>query len=319
MQLNLESTNYNHISKVVDKTNERIELIRSGKLKPLVTSSRKEKEKIGGLYPTDQMVLAARTGMGKTAKVIHMMRDFVDPRINPHYNGKLIILYDTWEMADFRSVLRMYSREAQMTVKQLLDFQNTITEEQFTRLKLIGDSFKGYPIYMSQISQSVNAWKKQKIEITNKYPKHTIVNIVDHTRLVSRDNEGSEEQLISKFMMAGMKIKNDYEHINIFLSQMNRNIESGARGRDDIGKNTPVSSDIFGSDSVFQCADIVMALHRPGFYGLTSWEDIPTGINPNNPDQYDHLMIECILKQRDGWTGNLMMRHNLGFNQIEDY
>ena len=64
---------------------------------------------------------------------------------------------------------------------------------------------------------------------------------------------------------------------------------------------------------------VVMALHRPGMYGLTEFDGTPTGIVKHNPDKYDDLLIECILKQRDGWTGNLLMRHNLGINKIVDY
>lgn len=119
-------------------------------------------------------------------------------------------------------------------------------------------------------------------------------------------------------MLKGMKLKIEEEQINIFLSQMNRAIETAGK-REDIGRNTPVSSDIFGADSVYQCADVVVALHRPGFYGLEQWQDFPTGIRKDMPEQADHLLIECILKQRDGWTGNLIRRHNLALNEIMDY
>ena len=100
---------------------------------------------------------------------------------------------------------------------------------------------------------------------------------------------------------------------------MNRNIETNAADRNGIGRSTPVASDIFGGDSVFQNADVVMALHRPGIYGIEDFNGIPTGIDLANPDKDDDLMVECILKQRDGWTGNIAMRHNLAFNKIVDY
>ncbi len=106
--------------------------------------------------------------------------------------------------------------------------------------------------------------------------------------------------------------------INIWLSQMNRNIETNV-SRDKMGSYTPVSSDIFGSDGVFQSADIVIALHRPGIYKIDNFEGIPTGYDENDPDKNDDLLIECVLKQREGWTGNIMMKHNLAHNKIVDY
>jgi replicative DNA helicase len=313
-----EIEGYKHINQSVEDTNKKIQQIRDGLLFPIRTSSNKEQDKIGGYFPTDQIVIAARTGTGKTSKVLSDIRDFVNPELNPGYKGKLIVLYDTWEMPDWRNILRFYSRDAEMQVKQLIDYKNKLTNENFERIKAIGESLKGFPIYFSNFSQSVDKWYETKKKAQAKFPNHTIINVVDHTRLVTKVNERSEEELISSLMIKGMKLKNEESQINIFLSQMNRNIENSAN-RGELGKNTPIASDIFGADSVFQCADVVMALHRPGMYGLTQFDGLPTGIVANNPDKYDDLLIECILKQRDGWTGNLTMRHNLGINKIVDY
>ena len=310
---------YVHISNAADITNQKLSKIRSGELKPLVTSSKKETDKIGGFFPTDQVVLAARTGMGKTAHVLHWMGDFTNRELNPFYADNLIILYDSWEMPEWRNMLRLYSRELELDVKTILDYQQQMQQEMFDRVIALKSKFVNKPIYFRNISQSVKEWYATKKRIRDKHKKATIVNIVDHTRLVTKSTEKSEEELISQFMLHGMRIKLEDDMINIFLTQMNRNIESGAGGRENIGKNLPVSSDIFGADSVFQCADVVIADHRPGFYGLTEFNGMPTGINPNNPEMHDHLLIECILKQRDGWTGNLIRRHNLAINQIEDY
>jgi replicative DNA helicase len=133
-----------------------------------------------------------------------------------------------------------------------------------------------------------------------------------------KSNEKSEEELISQLMLAGMRIKNDFEMINIFISQLNRNIETNV-SRDKMGEYTPVASDIFGSDAVFQCADIVMALHRPGIYKVEFFENRPTGYDPNDPFKPDNMLVQCYLKNRDGWTGNLLMKHNLAHNRIYDW
>lgn len=91
---------YIHISQSIDTTNRRLNQIRDGSLKTLRTSSKKENDKIGGLLTSDQMIVAARTGMGKTAYILNRMRDFVDKTINPDYADNLIILFDSWEMPD---------------------------------------------------------------------------------------------------------------------------------------------------------------------------------------------------------------------------
>ncbi len=119
-------------------------------------------------------------------------------------------------------------------------------------------------------------------------------------------------------MIAGIRLKNRFGMINIFLSQMNRAIETGV-SRNQLGTSTPVLSDLFGSDSIGQCSDIVMALHRPGMYGLEKFEGISTGIDKSNPSKADDLLLQCVIKNRDGWTGNIAMKHNLAHNKIWDF
>ncbi len=313
---------YNHISQEINTTRQKLEDIRSGRLKPIITSSKKETDKIGGLFPSDQLTIAARTGIGKTADVLHRIKDFVDIELNPWYydfdkqESKLLILYDSWEMAAWRGVLRLYSRAARITVKDILDYETKMQQEAFERLMLLGNTFKNYPIYFRTVSDNVNDWYNSKYKIQEANKDKIIINIADHTRLVTKANERSEEELITNFMKAGMKIKLEMNQINIFLSQMNRAIETSGK-REEIGMATPVSSDIFGADSVYQCSDIVIAHHRPGFYGLTTWNGLSTG-KTDDPDSQDTLWIECILKQRDGWTGNIVRRHNLAHNEIFD-
>lgn len=309
---------YEHISRTVDTTNTRIRKIMNGELYPIVTSSEKQNDKIGGFYPSDQIVIAGRTGTGKTSYVIQLMLDFLSEEINPRWKDKLIILYDSWEMPGWRNVLRMYSHYNKQTVKELIDYKNRLAQEQYERVAAIGNILKDKPLYFSKVYDNVSQWEERKKKIqalnTGKY----IINIVDHTRLITRSNETSEMELISNLMNTGMKLKNNFNMINVFLSQMNRNIETGVTDRDKIGDRIPISSDIFGSDAVFQTADVVLALHRPGLYKAKMFQNkYPTGLT-DDPNSTDNLMVECVLKQRDGWTGNILRKHDLANNTIED-
>jgi replicative DNA helicase len=309
---------YTHIGTVVEDTKRKMDDMRSGRLKPLFTSSKKEREVTRGYLPSDQIVIAARTGAGKSAKALCDLIDFVNPIINPYYADKIIVLYDSWEMPGFKNVLRMISRVGEIEARALLDYEQKLNEERYNAFKAIADSFKGLPIYISTRPLSVAVWEEQKKQIQGKLTNKFIVNVFDHTRLIIKNNEKSEEELISQLMLAGMRLKNEFDMFNIFLSQLNRNIETNI-SRDKMGEYTPVSSDIFGSDSVFQCADYVFALHRPGMYKVSKFDGLPTGYDPENPESDDDLLIECVLKNRDGWTGNLALKHKLAHNKVWDY
>jgi replicative DNA helicase len=309
---------YKHISKSAEKAQEMMDKVRSGEIKPLVTSIKKEQEHIGGFLPGEQVVLAGRTGGGKSAKMFHDMMDFANPELNPTYAADLLILLDSYEMLDWRVVLRLASRKGSAQVKELLDYHKRLTEERFQFLRSVMEQFKNVPIFISNRALNVKNWEETKKQVQGKYPKKRILNIFDHTRLGLKEKEQKEEELITGFMLAGMRLKNSFDQWQFFLSQMNRNIETGAN-REKLGQHLPVSSDIFGSDAVFQCADVVMALHRPGQYGLTEFEGMKTGLDPKHPEKGDDLLIECVLKQREGWTGSIVLKHNLALNRIEDY
>ena len=308
---------YRHISVVSEETKNRIDKIRKGELYPILSSSKQENKHIGGLFPGDKVVIAGRTGTGKTAYTLDRMDDWINWTINPRWKDKVIILFDSWEMKDWRLLLRMISKKDQSTVKSLIDSQKRMDDERFKRISMIVDSFKDKPVYINNYSTNVEKWKQAKLAIQNKYPNHQIINIGDHTRLIMKDTERSEQELINNLMVSSMDIANRTEQIFVWLSQMNRNIESGS-DRAKIGLSTPVASDIFGSDSVFQTADLVVALHRPGMYGIEDFNGVSTGFSKDNPDKEDYLMIECILKQRDGRLGNLFMEHQLAYNRVID-
>jgi replicative DNA helicase len=314
----IKDYDYIPLAKAIDKAQHFMDKIRSGEMKPIQTSLKKEQEMIGGYYFGDQVVIAGRTGMGKSAKMFHDMMDFVNPVLNPTWVNNIVILLDSYEMADWRTVLRLISREGNVEVKALLDYQQRLTEEKFQFLRAIAEKFRGFPIYVTNKPVTAEQWEENKKQIQGKFPTKRIINIFDHTRLGIKKDEKKEEELITSFMIKGVHLKNNFEMLNFFLSQMNRNIET-ALSRDRLGTHLPIASDIFGSDAVFQCADVVMALHRPGLYGLTVWNDIPTGKNDDDPDKEDDLLIECVLKQREGWTGNLLLKHQLKYNKVEDY
>lgn len=319
----LNELGYNHISYSTEIAIKRVEMIRSGELVPLYTSLNKEREEIGGIWPGELSVTAGRTGCGKTAKALSDIHDYINPDINPHYYKSLIILYDNWELPDWRNILRFISRDTGQTVKSLLDKKKLENDEKFEQLKSFANKYKATPIYFHSVSQKVLDWYKEKRKVLQVAVKEkkTVLILVDHTRLVTKSTEKSEEALITNLLLHAMLLKNEFPYTVIFefISQLNRNIEQNVVDRTQIGNRTPIASDIFGSDAVFQFADIVKALHRPGMYGLIKFNDYPTGRDENDPDKEDYLLLLCILKQREGKVTNLLLKHNLAINKIKDY
>lgn len=297
---NLSISGLQHISEIVDETNEIIRKYKSGELRPFKTFSNKLNDKITGIYKGDQLVIPARSGVGKSAFVTILVKDLAIKYPD------LVFIYWSFEMRSWQNVARMYSAEAMLPVKEMLSANTPLEEDTYASLVNAGNELRKIPMYFRDIPVNFKQWESKVEEVSTLFPNRTIVNIVDHTRLITSSNEKTEEEKITNLMLAGVRLKNKLECINIFLSQLNRKIEDGERS--DVGTTGILPSYIFGADSVMQCATLVLALHRPEMYDLSRYKSLDT----------KNLLITQILKQREGSLCEIAMYHNLAINRIYD-
>jgi replicative DNA helicase len=312
------------VSEAFNQAFDIIKDIMDGKLIPLKTSVNKENEMLRGLLPADQLVIAARSGVGKTSKAIALIDDFFNEELNPHYAKRLVLLYDSWELSGWRSAVKLLSLRSKLTAGEILNWDEKLTMEQFEHLKTLSERYVGKLFYIRDYSDNVDEWmlRKQKAAKQFPFPEYQIVNLIDHARLVTAENNESEERLLSNLMKASVRQRKRGNQINVFLSQMNRNIENTTKDRTDIGNQLPVSSDIFGSDAIFQCSEFVIALHRPGFYNLTEFklshsQRYKTGLSQIGEND-DTLLVEVVLKNRNGETGIMLLEHDVKYNEFRD-
>jgi len=64
-----------HVSDVVTETNRIIEMYKTGLIKPYKTFSAKLNDKITGIYKGDQIVIAGRSGTGKSAYALMLIKE----------------------------------------------------------------------------------------------------------------------------------------------------------------------------------------------------------------------------------------------------
>jgi replicative DNA helicase len=308
-------------SKVYSK--EAIKFVRDvaeGRIKPLRTSIKAVNKAMYGYLPTDLTTVAGRSGVGKTTWLVQAIKDFTNVEINPFYEGKLAIFYDSWEISGWRNMLKFASSVERKTMSELLDYNERLQKESLDRIEKTLNSFNfGNNLFISEFSTTPVEWGVSKREIKEKLQGYQIVNFVDHLRLITKASYGTEESLLTEFMLEATKEKKKNKSITFLLSQMNRNIESG-KDRREIGTSLPVTSDVFGADSITQFSDNLIGLHRPGLYGLKEFKigdtTLKTGLE--NSDE-DDLLLQCILKCRYGNLGTIATKHELKYNRIVDY
>lgn len=323
--IDLTNLGYSSFDSALDEGMDFVRDIAEGRLIPLRTSILKENQILRGFLPTDQIVFAGKSGAGKTSRAIALMKDFLDVTINPHYAGRLVLLYDSWEISAWRNGLKFIGALANKTMGDLLNWDTRLMEEELKQLELFAKQCKGLPLFIKEMPDSVDQWEERKalVALQYPYPEYQVVSICDHTRLIdSSSKETSEEALITSLMKASIRVKKENNHINIFLSQLNRNIENSTRNRADIGNTLPQESDIFGSSSIFQASEFVIVLHRPGIYGLTQFnygeQVFNTGLSAIGKGD-DNLLVEVVLKNRNGVASPILLHHDIKYNQFFNY
>ena len=249
--------------------------------------SRLNRNLLGGLQPGQMYVIAGRPGVGKSAFSNQLIFDLLDN----NKNKKLLVLYWSFEMPGHQQIMRAGAKGTGKEVSELLSVERKLEQDAYEAFKKEVLKYAHYPIYFNNIPRNMEFVKNANVEITNKKPNHTIVNVFDHSRLILSDKE-HELQKLNEVSKGCMWLQAKMGTINILLSQLNRNIEQEHRAK---AQYQPLLTDLFGGDSIGQDAHVVMMLQRPhDLYGIT---DLYCGADPVK------LLAVHVEKNRDGLLG----------------
>ena len=242
---------------------------------------------LGGLQPGKMYVVAGRPGVGKSAFSNQMIFDLLD--VNKDKN--LLVLYWSFEMPGYQQILRAGSKGSNKQVSELLSVENKLTDSDYEKYKQEVIKYNEYPIYFNNVPRNMEFIKEANVDICNKEPDATIINVFDHSRLILSNKEQGLQKL-NEVSKGCMWMQAKIGCINILLSQLNRNIEQEYRAK---AQYQPLLTDLFGGDSIGQDAHVVMMLQRPhDLYGIT---ETYCGENPIG------LLAIHVEKNRDGLLG----------------
>ena len=242
---------------------------------------------LGGLQPGKMYVIAGRPGVGKSAFSNQLIFDLLDN----NRGKKLLVLYWSFEMPGHQQIMRAGAKGTNKEVAELLSVERKLEKDAYEAFKAEVLKYAHYPIYFNNIPRNMEFIKEANVEITNKRPDYTIVNVFDHSRLILSDKE-NELQKLNEVSKGCMWLQAKMGTINILISQLNRNIEQEHRAKN---QYQPLLTDLFGGDSIGQDAHVVMMLQRPhDLYGIT---DTYCGEDPMG------LLAVHIEKNRDGMLG----------------
>ena len=244
-------------------------------------------ELLGGLHPSDMVVLAARPSLGKSTLVVNMS-------VNAAKNGARVGIFSL-EMSRDQLALRMLSSEAGVDAQRLrLGLYPEADERRV--IDTIG-TLSELAIYIDDTP--LQGTLEMRAKARRLHMEHGLdLLVVDYLQIIQQTN-GRGDNRVQEMSEITRSIKGTARDLNVpvlAVSQMSRAVEMRASHR-------PLLSDLRESGSIEQDADVVMFIYRDDIYYTEEEWDRQFGDRP-----YPKNVAEIIVaKHRHGPVGNVKL------------
>ncbi len=280
---------------------------RDGGLAGIATGLIDLDKKLGGLHPSDLLILAGRPSMGKTSLATNIAFNIA----KAHKRGRLpdgsegsveggIVGFFSLEMSAEQLAARILSEASEVPSEQIR--RGDMTEAEFRRFVEAAKALESCPLYIDDtpaLPISQVAARARRLKRTHGLD----LLIVDYLQLLKGTGKGENRVNEVSEITQGLKaIAKELNIPVIALSQLSRAVES----RDD---KRPQLSDLRESGSIEQDADVVMFVFREEYYRerekpgdhelekMAQWQQIMENV---------HGKAEVVIgKQRHGPIGSV--------------
>jgi len=283
--------------------------MRDGGLSGIATGLSDLDHKMGGLQPSDLIILAGRPAMGKTAlatniayHVAHSLRSYTDSE--NHRQGSVVGFFSL-EMSAEQLATRILSEQSEIPSNEIR--RGKISSEQFQRIVEVAQELEHLPLYIDQTGGITVAQLAARARRLKRQRGLSLV-VIDYLQLLSGSSRRAQDGRVQEITEITTGLKALAKELNVpilALSQLSRQVEQ----RED---KRPLLSDLRESGSIEQDADVVLFVFREEYY-----EERNQPQQPNTPEynQWQAKMAnlsgkaEVIIgKQRHGPTGTVYLQ-----------
>jgi replicative DNA helicase len=252
------------VTSAVDMANAAF--MRDGHLSGIATGLRDLDRRMGGLQPSDLIVLAGRPGMGKTALATNIAFNIAS-RYQPAQlaDGSMrageggVVGFFSLEMSAEQLATRILSEQAEISSSRIR--RGELDEHEFEKLVTCSSALKKIPLYIDQtggISIAQLASRARRL----KRQRGLDVLVIDYIQLMQGTRQRSSQNRVQEVTEISTGLKALAKELSvpiIALSQLSREVEK----RDD---RRPQLSDLRESGSIEQDADVVLFVYREEYY-----------------------------------------------------
>jgi replicative DNA helicase len=294
---------------------------RDGRLSGLATGLHDLDRMMGGLQPSDLIIVAGRPGMGKTALATNMAYNVArawrgDVRPDGHIetvNGGIVGFFSL-EMSAEQLATRIISEQTEIASYRIR--RGEIDPGDFDRIAAVAREMESIPFYIDETGGLAIAQLAARARRLKRQRGLDLL-VIDYIQLLQGSSRRAAEGRVQEVTEITTGLKALAKELNVPIlacSQLSRQVES----RDD---KRPQLSDLRESGSIEQDADVVMFVFREEYY-LKNKEPRP-GSDEHFKWQTDmeavHGKAELIIgKQRHGPTGAVQLQFKADVTRFSD-
>ncbi|OXS99330.1 replicative DNA helicase [Notoacmeibacter marinus] len=293
---------------------------RDGHLSGISTGFIDIDRKLGGLQPSDLVILAGRPAMGKTTLATNIAHNVAaayepapqaDGSVKPAQGG--VVGFFSLEMSAEQLATRIISEQARISSSKIR--RGEITEADFDKLIACSQMMQRTPLFIDQtggISIAALAARARRL----KRQRGLDVIVIDYLQLMqgSSKSQGNRVQELTEITTGLKALAKELNTPIIALSQLSRQVES----RDD---KRPQLSDLRESGSIEQDADVVLFVYRDEYYLQNREPEFGTPEHEEWQQKFDRVRGKAeliIAKQRHGPTGTVDLAFEGEFTKFSD-
>src|SRR5512147_937888 len=281
---------------------------RDGGLSGLATGFTDLDHRMGGLQPSDLVIIAGRPSMGKTALATniayHVAKTYRRDSENEKAVDGAVVGFFSLEMSAEQLATRIISEQAYIPSERIR--RGRIESEEFDRIVEVSQELQNLPLYIDQtggITVAQLAARARRL----KRQRNVGLIVIDYLQLLSGSSKRAAEGRVQEVseITTGLKALAKELHVPVLaLSQLSRQVEQ----RED---KRPQLADLRESGSIEQDADVVLFVFRQEYYLERSQPRENTEEHRKWQEEMDMVTgkAEVIIgKQRHGPTGTVTLQ-----------
>ncbi|HSD91467.1 MAG TPA: replicative DNA helicase [Methyloceanibacter sp.] len=274
--------------------------------------------KMGGLQPSDLIIIAGRPAMGKTALATniayHVAKNYRPDADSETALDGAVVGFFSLEMSAEQLATRIIAEQAEIPSEQIR--RGRINSADFDRIVEVSQELQHLPLYIDQTGGITVAQLAARARRLKRQRGLGFI-VVDYLQLLSGSSKRAHEGRVQEVteITTGLKALAKELHVPVLaLSQLSRQVEQ----RED---KRPQLADLRESGSIEQDADVVLFVYREEYY-LENREPAPNTdehIKWRTSIENAHGKAEVIIgKQRHGPTGTVKLQFAKEFTRFSN-